>query len=75
MEWLLQTNFGGKPPGEMTVKNPVLTNQEQSVRDLEIDPALFTPKDQMRKWVRASEWPAEGKVNVGQFLANPPPKK
>lgn len=75
MEWLLQTNFGGKPPGEMTVKNPVLTNQEQSVRDLEIDPALFTPKDQMRKWVRASEWPAEGKVNVGQFLANPPTTK
>jgi ribonuclease Z len=68
MEWLMQNNFGGQIPTEMTVKNPVLANQEQSVRDLEIDPALFTPKDQMRPWARAHLWPAESKLNPAEFL-------
>ena len=68
MEWLIQENFGGNVPTEMTVKNPILSNQEQSVRDLEIDPAIFTPKDQMRPLARASLWPAEGKINLAQLL-------
>jgi ribonuclease Z len=72
MEWIIQNNFGGKIPGEMTVKNPFLANQEQSVRDLEIDPALFTPKDQIRQWARM---PAEMKVNMAEFLGGPPAKK
>ena len=69
MEWLIQENFGGNVPTEMTVKNPILSNQEESVRDLEIDPAIFTPKDQMRPLARASLWPAEGKINLAQLLS------
>ena len=68
-------NFGGKIPTELTVKNPVLANQEKSIRDLEIDPALFTPRDQMRQWARAHLWPAESKMNPGEFLGAPPAKK
>jgi ribonuclease Z len=75
MEWLIENNFGGKIPTEMTVKNPLQANQEQSIRDLEIDPALFTPKDQMRKWARASLWPAEMKINPAELLGAPPAKK
>ena len=56
----------------MTIKSPFIANQEQSVRDLEIDPALFTPKDQMRQWARL---PAEMKVNPAEFLGGPPAKK
>jgi hypothetical protein len=41
------------------MKYTVKDNQEQAVRDLEIDPALFTPKDQIRPWVR--EWPQDVK--------------
>jgi len=37
------------------LKYTVAGNQEQAVRDLEIQPELFTPKDQIRTWVR--EWP------------------
>jgi ribonuclease Z len=44
--------FGGPVPGKMTVKNPFAEHQSQSVRDLEIDPARFTPEDQMRPWIR-----------------------
>lgn len=65
MEWMIQNNFGGKMPTEVTVKSPFLANQEQSVRDLEIDPALFTPKDQIREWARM---PAEMKINMADFL-------
>ena len=32
-------------------------NQDKAVRDLEIDPALFTPKNQLREWVR--KWPED----------------
>jgi len=42
--------------------------QEQAVRDLEIKPELFTPPDQMRKFVR--EFPAGLKCDLG-----PPPEK
>ncbi len=75
IEWLIQENFGGNVPTEMTVKNPILSNQEQSVRDLEIDPAIFTPKDQMRPLARASLWPAEGKINLAQLLGGAPASK
>jgi ribonuclease Z len=72
MQTLFQDNFGGKIPAEMTIKSPFLPNQEQLVRDLEIDPALFTPKDQMRRWARL---PAEMKVNTAELLSGPPAKK
>jgi ribonuclease Z len=75
MQWLLMNNFGGKIPTEMTIKNPVLANQEQSVRDLEIDPALFTPKDQMREWARAYLWPAESQLNPAELLMSQHDKK
>ncbi len=65
MEWLLQNNFGGKlPTGTLHMKNPILANQEQFVRDKEIDPALFTPKDQMREWVRGAKMPQEMDVDL-----------
>lgn len=72
LEWMIQNNFGGNMPTEMTMKSPFLANQEQSIRDQEIDPALFTPKDQMREWARM---PAEMKINVADFLGGPTPKK
>jgi len=67
-EWLLQNNFGGKLPGAMTIKNPILANQQQSIRDLEIDPATFTPKDQVRQWARL---PEELKMNPAALLGGP----
>jgi ribonuclease Z len=70
-EWIAQ-NVGGALPTEMTVKNPFLASQEQSIRDLEIDPALFTPKDQMREWLRL---PAESKVNFADLLGASPGRK
>jgi len=72
LEWMMRNNFGGKMPTEMTVKSPFLANQEQSVRDLEIDPTLFTPKDQIRQWARM---PAETTLNPAEFLGGPPAKK
>jgi len=71
-EWMIQNQFDGKIPGEMTLKNPLLAGQEQSIRDLEIDPVLFTPKDQIREWARL---PAEYKVNPAALLGGPPAKK
>ncbi len=55
-EWMLQNIFGGTMPAAFP--NLIFTvegNQEQAIRDLEIKPELYTPKDQVRKWVRA--WP------------------
>jgi len=72
LQSLMQNNFGGKVPTEMTIKNPLWAVQEQSIRDLEIDPALFTPKDQMRQWAR---FPAEIKINPADYLSGPPAKK
>jgi ribonuclease Z len=73
-EWMLKNVFDGKPPAPMTTKNPVLTGQQQSVRDLEIDPALFTPKDQMREWARAHKWGPEVKVNPADLFGGAPPQ-
>ena len=67
IEWLTQNIFDGQPPGEITVKNPVLANQEQSVRDLEIDPALYTPPDQMRPLGRSNR--EEIRMNMGGMIA------
>jgi ribonuclease Z len=75
LEWLLRNNFGGKPPsGTMHVRNAILAYQEQFVRDREIDPALFTPKDQMREWMRAARMPAEMDVDVAQLAGALAPK-
>jgi ribonuclease Z len=72
LQWLIQNQFDGKVPTEVTFKNTIADNQEQSVRDLEIDPALFTPKDQMRQWARGFS----GKVNLTDFFGGgSPPKK
>ncbi len=49
-EWMIQNQFDGKLPEPVTVHNPFLPIQEQFVRDQEIDPALFTPSDQMRRF-------------------------
>ena len=68
-EWMVANNFGSTPPKQMTIHKPFLASQEQFVRDQEIDPALFTPKDQMRRWAR---FPAERVVNPMDFLGAPP---
>jgi ribonuclease Z len=54
-QWLVQHNFGGTVPGELLVDNPVVASQERSVRDLEIDPDVFTPADQIRPQARSDE--------------------
>jgi len=74
-EWMFQNIFDGKAPVEVTSKNPVLAGQEQGIRDLEIDPALFTPQDQMRPWARIHLMGPELKVNPANFIGGPPPKK
>ncbi len=67
-KWMLQNMFDGKMPTEIPKpKYTIKDNQEQAVRDLEIDPALFTPKDQMRPWIR--EFPANAKPE--DFLPQP----
>lgn len=71
-EWMLKNIFDGKPPAEMVGHNPVLEGQDQSIRDLETDPALFTPKDQMRHWARAHEWEPEVKVDAAALLGAQP---
>ncbi|MEW6529684.1 MAG: hypothetical protein AB1473_02535 [Thermodesulfobacteriota bacterium] len=55
-QWLIREMFDGKIPTTFPkLKYTIAGNQEQAIRDLEIPPEIFTPKDQMRKWVR--EWP------------------
>ncbi|CUS03226.2 putative ribonuclease Z [Candidatus Promineifilum breve] len=49
-EWLLQNQFDGAVPPPAMAQNPFTPIQEQYVRDQEIDPALFTPTDQVRQW-------------------------
>ena len=68
---MVRDNFAGVVPGEMMVPNPIAATQEQSVRDLEIDPARFTPRDQMRPWARAGAAP-ELPLNPAQMLGMPP---
>jgi hypothetical protein len=56
-------------PGEITVANPVAATQEQSIRELEIDPARFMPADQMRPWARTAA--AEITINPAQMIDVP----
>jgi ribonuclease Z len=74
-EWVMRNIFDGNPPGEVATANPVLGGQEQSIRDLEIDPALFTPKDQMREWMRAHTWGPEVKLNLADIFGGAPPQQ
>ncbi len=54
--WIIQNMYDGKLPTVLPTPQAKLDDiQEKAVRDLEIDPALFTPKDQVREWVR--DWP------------------
>jgi len=49
-EWLIQNQFDGTVPPPIIAQNPFTPIQEQYIRDQEIDPALYTPTDQMREW-------------------------
>jgi hypothetical protein len=51
-------------------KFSVADNQEQAVRDLEIKPEVFTPPDQVRRWVR--EFPADLKIAPSALLGQEP---
>lgn len=73
-KWMIDNMFDGKLPATLPKpKYRVADVQEQSIRDLEIDPARYTPKDQMRPWVR--EWPQD--ISPAQMFggAKPPAQK
>lgn len=70
-EWLLETQFDGKMPGPVMATNPFMPIQEQFVRDQEIDPALFTPADQMRRW--AHPLPPQFPMNPASVQGLEPP--
>jgi hypothetical protein len=57
-----------------TTPNPVLAYQQQSMRDLEIDPALYTPKDQMRPWALVSEMGEQITVDPAILLPGATPE-
>ena len=65
-EWLLQNQFDGVVPPPVVCSNPFTPIQEQYVRDQEIDPALFTPTDQMRQW--AHPLPPQFPMDPGSTL-------
>ena len=74
-KWMVEEMFGGKVPQEIVLPKPpflISDNQEQYVRDLEIKPEVFTPPDQVRKWVR--EWPTDLKIDPAALMGQPPPK-
>jgi ribonuclease Z len=73
LQWIVDNVLGGKVPGEMTVPNPVVATQEQSVRDMELDPVLFTPADQLRPWARSAD--AEITLNPAQMIGVPPEQR
>ena len=55
-QWMLKEQFGGAVPTAFPLMSHKLKDiQEQSIRDLEIKPARYAPKDQLREEVR--EWP------------------
>lgn len=62
----MEHNFGGAVPQELRVDNPVAATQEQAVRDLEIDPAVFTPADQIRPQARTND--AEVTIYPAQLM-------
>ncbi len=71
--WMVENIFDGNPATEFTSRNKILDEQEQSVRDLEIDPALFTPKDQMRPWARVHQMGPQIVVRVADLFGPKPP--
>ncbi len=75
-EWIVQNLYGGKVPEPLMAKNPFMANQEQYVRDQEIDPALFTPKDQIRQWAHPlpPQFPLDPAVTLGLKPAPGPGK-
>ncbi len=68
-EWIQHNILEDKAPEPVTATNPFFAHQEQSVRDLEIDPALFTPGDQMRPWIRPVG--ADFEMNPGAMMTAP----
>ena len=70
-EWLLANEFDGKMPANVEVKNPFLANQEQSVRDLEFPPEVYTPADQVRRW--AHPLPPEFQLQTSMMVGGAPP--
>jgi len=69
LQWLVHNQFDDHIPSEITFRNTIAENQEQSIRDLEIDPTLFTPKDQVRQYARLSGI-QETKLNPADFLGS-----
>lgn len=60
-QWIIQNMYDNTLPTVLPKQKwTVVGNQEKAIRNLEIDPALFTPKDQMRKWYR--EFPQDAKI-------------
>lgn len=51
--WLIASQFDEQPPTLPPQEWTIAENQEQAVRDLEIDPTLYTPPDQVRPQVRS----------------------
>ena len=71
-QWLIKEMYDGKIPTAFPkLKYTVAGNQEQAIRDLEIPPEVFTPKDQIRKWVR--EWPEN--LSPAVLFGGSPPKE
>ena len=71
-EWLLANQFDGQMPADVEVKNPFIANQDQSVRDLEFPPEVYTPADQMRQW--AHPLPPEFRLKTSMMVGGTPPQ-
>ena len=74
-QWMVQEMFGGVVPKVIVfppAAHTIADVQEQAVRDLEIKSEVFTPPDQIRKWVR--EWPKDLKVDPAMLMGGPPAK-
>ena len=74
-KWMVQEMFGGVVPKEITLPDPPIKfadNIDPATRATEIKPELFTPKDQMRRWV--TEWPTGLKIDPALLLGQPPGK-
>ena len=75
-KWMVENMFSGQVPKEIVMPNPKVTIpdiQEQAIRDQEINPDVFTPPDQVRKWVTA--WPTGLKLDPAALMGQPPEKK
>ena len=76
-QWIIKEYFGGVLPAELSFPEPVNSIakiQSPEIRDLEINPNVFTPSDQVRPWVTA--WPKGLKIDPAKmFGGGPGPKK